>query len=160
MPGIHFIFPLCSFACFTCSVHEEQECYMCAVLWKGDCFLHFSSRKSKEAVTDRKHLFIRTDSLKVAAAACTNSRTTEPIHICLFHTPIPKKNIHSSSTDRGITAFPYVVPCRHGSINLSLVSRLSYTSNVLESFPQSAAPHCCSRSWNSTMENNKAFLLD
>ena len=85
-PEIDFILPLCFFACFTCSLHVEQKRYTCAVVSKPDCFVHSSSSKSKEAVTDRKQLFISTDSLKLAAAACTMSRTTGPIHSCLFHT--------------------------------------------------------------------------
>lgn len=85
-PKIDFILPLCSSACFTCLIHAEQKRYKGAVISKGDCFLHSSSRESKEAMKDRKQLFIRTDSLKVAAAVGTVSRTTGPIQICLFHT--------------------------------------------------------------------------
>lgn len=77
-PEIDFILPLCSFACLTCSLRAEQRCYKCAVISKGDHFVHFSSRESKEAATDRKQLFIRTDSLNVAGAVSTMSRTTGP----------------------------------------------------------------------------------
>lgn len=77
-PEIDFILPLCSSACLTCSLRAEQRCYKCAVISKGDHFVHFSSRESKEAATDRKQLFIRTDSLNVAGAVSTMSRTTGP----------------------------------------------------------------------------------
>lgn len=121
-PEIDFILPLCSSVCFTCSQHMVQKCYKCAVVSKGDCFAHSSSRESKEAVTDRKQLFIQTDSLKVAAAVGGMSRTTGPIRICLFHTRY-EKHPRFQHRQGGITAFPYVVPCRHGCINLSPVAR-------------------------------------
>lgn len=53
-PQIDFILPLCSSACFTCSL---QKWYKCAVISKGDCFGHSSCRESKEALTERKQLF-------------------------------------------------------------------------------------------------------
>lgn len=85
------------------------------------------------------------------------------IHICLSYTQIPKTNTPSSSTESGLL-LSHMLSCADTAVSIWARSvALSYTPNVLESLPQSAASRCWS--WTvsaptSTIENNQAFLLD
>ena len=87
--------------CFTCILHGEQKQQ---VAFQRQNFSYSSqpARMWKEAMTNRKQLFIRTHIHKVPGAVSAIFQDCGAIHICLSCTQIPKINTHSSSTERGL----------------------------------------------------------
>lgn len=116
--------------CFTCVLHRESKSgSLLQVPWhfKGTIFHTVLSRrgcaKKKEAMTDRKQLFIRIHIHKVYRQLhAPFSRTAGTIHICLHCAENPLEKYPQFQHRERITAFPYVALCRRGHINLSLVS--------------------------------------
>lgn len=95
------------------------------------------------------------------AAACIISRTAWPF-LYVFHTLKSPRQISADPAQRVDYCFPICCPVKIQPYPPKPGQLLSYTSNMVESLPQSAAPRCLA--WtdfspNSTMENNQAFLL-
>ena len=106
---------------------EKRQCFTCRAkvlqvrlnLKGGEFLVQLSAGEDakKKAVTDRKQLFIRTHIHRVPAAVCTIFQDRGAIHICLPYTQIPKKNTHSSSTERGLL-LSHMSSCAHTAISI------------------------------------------
>lgn len=117
----------------------------------------------KEAMTDRKQLFIRTHIHKASAAACTISRTAGP---SIFVSPKLKspRKIPTVPAQREDYCFPICCPLqtqpyqsKPGQLLFHIL--LMYWKAFHSRLPLTAGPEQVSVP-NSTMENNQAFLLD
>lgn len=95
-----FVFLCMFYMLATYTVKVLQVCYH----FKGRIF-HASSQPAwmwkEDTQTDRKQLFIRTHSHSTSSCLY-HFQDNRAIHICLPYTQIPKKNTHSSSTERGL----------------------------------------------------------
>lgn len=106
---------------------EKRQCFTCRAkvlqvrldLKGGEFLVQLSAGEDvkKKAMTDRKQLFIRTHIHRVPAAVCTIFQDRGAIHICLPYTQIPKKNTHSSSTERGLL-LSHMSSCAHTAISI------------------------------------------
>lgn len=121
------------------------------------------SHQRSEAMTDRKQLFIRTQSHKVPADVCNISRTAGP---SVFVSPILKspRKIPTVPAQREDYCFPICCPVQSRpyqskSGQLLFHIPLMYWKAFHSRLPLIAGAEQVSVP-DSTMENNQAFLLD
>ena len=146
-----------------------QACYIwsksvtSALSFEREDFSYQPERMWKEAMTDRKQLFIGTHIHKVPAAVCTISRTAGP---SIFVSPILKspRKIPTVPAQREDYCFPICCPAqtqpyqsKPGQLLFHIL--LMYWKAFHSRLPLAAGPEQVSVP-NSTMENNQAFLLD
>lgn len=117
----------------------------------------------KEAMTDRKQLFIRTHIHKVPAAVCTISRTAGPSIFVSAVLKSPRK-IPTVPAQREDYCFPICCPAqtrpyqsKPGQLLFHIL--LMYWKAFHSRLPVAAGPEQVSVP-DSSMENNQAFLLD
>lgn len=152
---------------FTCMLHSEQmhHCVTSALTFERWDFSYSSqpTKMWKEAMTDRKQLFIGTHIHKVPAAVYTISRTAGP---SIFVCPVLKspRKIPTVPGQRKDYCFPICCPVQTQSYQskpgqLLFHILLMYWKAFHSRLPLIAGPEQVSVP-SSTMENNQAFLLD